>query len=130
MKILQQMEKQRLRIERIFCLGAQAIDETIPESLQQAIDEDLSGIAHVLSIPAKKLSQAVRDGTLLALLRDENKLNWLVECATPVQTKHASGTSSSYSWGYTHAKWFYADSLEQCVEQAFMWQSQKRAEAA
>lgn len=126
LELSEQFEKKRLRLDRIFFLGAHAIDESLPIDFVYAFDENPSGISKALSISTAKLTKAVKEGSLRRLLRQEGKLMWLIECSTPVQMNDASGFMS-YSWAHYVSNWIYAETIESCMNQAMQWQADVRS---
>jgi len=56
------------------------------------------------------------------------KDGFLGQFSKPVGSKFSDdGSCYSFSWGYCHLVWLYADSLEELFEKACQWSLQKKA---
>lgn len=131
-------ESKPVRIEKMFWLPTCAIDqEALPEELQEFLESDL---------PERKSGPLYKELPELKEFAGEGDLEvwdvcyairarkgFLFQIAAPVITP-SFGKSFSYSWGYTHIGWLYADTLdgvkEATAKQVEAWHTSDRKEHA
>lgn len=130
--ISRQLEEATARIETILHIGAMATDDDcLPTALEDMLqDQDNEDLQRLFpGLPTDVLDD-FDDGSdptgFVDWLRYSDRLGFLVQFATPVIRHHDSG-GCSYSWGHYGTRWFYAETLEDAVQQGLAWVAERRA---
>jgi hypothetical protein len=126
-----------LRVLAVVDLASMHATEAFEGSLDRPV-EDL--IDHLLERYLKShpstagLREAAKDAdedtiaVLGELLYHRNLLGLAVQFATPVMTK-LTEKSCSFSWGYYHTEWVYAESYDEAWKLGIEWAEKCKAEA-
>lgn len=114
------------RFDVIAHLGGMTGDDSFPEVLEQALDEELEDVAIALGVPAKRASTIEKD-ELLELARRKRKYGFLLKVATPVRN-YFEGNSCSFSWGHYRTTWIYSEDMIESLPTVEAWVEARCAE--
>ena len=133
--IIEKLDEANARIERIiFIAGAMASGYALSDDLNEFLDDEdevtieicLGAIPDYVDLDGRRSGRG--DG-IFEWLTAAGKLGFLVKFATPVM-EPSGKESCSFSWGYYHIGWIYADTIEQAISGGLCWvEQQHRADA-
>lgn len=130
-KLLKRFDEETARIEKmILVAGAIYDDWSLQEELREFFEEEdfetIEGAFGQLPVFVRDDIEQENFEALIEWLIGQSKLGFLIRFATPVKEPLASGCGSRYSWGYLRTHWVYGDTLDQALENGFVWVSKQR----
>lgn len=113
-----------LRFDHLIYLAAAMGDTySLPEPLENLLDEEeYQRLAELFDIPelAKVEDGKLDSEQISEWLVELGRFGFLVQAATPVR-RYTSPNCATFSWGYYHTQWFYAETLEEVISKAKQW---------
>lgn len=128
-EILEKLYEATLRVERTIYLAGALSDSSLPDDLNDFLDDEdvvaecLGDIPDWVDLAARPVD---RGDWVCEWLMSAGRFGYLVQFATPVMTPH-SATSRSFSWGYYSTKWVYAETMEEAIDKGLAWAEERRA---
>ncbi|AEA65724.1 hypothetical protein KDW40_19185 [Burkholderia cenocepacia] len=108
------------RIETILHVGTMSPDESLPEALERALEDDTLDIALAIGLSRRKALE-IDVEALLEHMRHKHAFGLLVNAATPV--REYTGDDGTYfsSWGHYSTQWFYGEDLAEIQPKIEAW---------
>jgi len=128
-KLMQRFDEATARIETMILIAGAIYDDW---SLQKELgeffeEEDFETIERTFGQLPVFVSTDIDAGnfeSLIEWLISQSKLGFLIKFASPIKEQRVG--FMKYSWGYYATQWVYGDTLEQALENGFVWVSKQR----
>lgn len=118
-RLIEQLYDANVRAEEIIHLGTQCLGDNAASVIDDALNQDWDGIWAAIG---RGEPQGDELDFVAEHIVDKRIFGFLVQFATPVP-KHITDDSYSFSWGWYHTRWIYADSFDDACQQALVWRT-------
>jgi hypothetical protein len=130
-KLHQQLEEAYARIEMLIHIGGMVTgSDSLPDVIDELLQEDDDMLKHVFPDMPDFVKEVLDDrherGPAFAdWVRQEGKLGFVVQLATPVMKVEKNG-GSAFSWGHYYTHWAYGETLEEAILLGLDWVAKRR----
>ncbi len=131
-KLLDILDNNTIRIEKIILIGAATDGMTMTEDLRDFLEENTpEEIAQVIPGISEWLEEDDHENvnSVLEVIIESGNLGYLVQFATPQMNYTKQNPDDAFfTWGIYYREWFYANSLDKAIEKGVSWAKKMKEE--